>query len=157
MGLMAKKCWSIDKKAMRECELMHTIVESVQQRGRHLEHTRLVRSHHHRCFSRICIETEEKYQHFLAIIPISTAGRNLRSLTFVRDDNALSNALRHSLSSERKKNHSGNLLIALAIDPKNTPNHYQPGTVLNILDRNALIPLFQRGNFLRYCLNPSLR
>ena len=96
-GLMAKKCWSIDKKAMRECELMHTIVESVQQRGRHLEHTRLVRSHHHRCFSGICIETEEKYQHFLAIIPISTAGRNLRSLTFVRDDNALSNGLRDSL------------------------------------------------------------
>ena len=63
---------------MRECELMHTIVESVQQRGRHLEHTRLVRSHHHRCFSGICIETEEKYQHFSAIIPEMTSMFSLR-------------------------------------------------------------------------------
>ena len=43
---------------------------------------------------------------------ISTAGRNLRSLTLVRDDNALNNALQHSFSRQRKKNRSGNLVIS---------------------------------------------
>ena len=48
----------------------------------------------------------------VAVSVISTPGRNLRSLTFVRDDNALNNALQHSFSRQRKKNRSGNLVIS---------------------------------------------
>src|SRR5919109_1374539 len=45
----------------------------------------------------------------VAVSVISTPGRNLRSLTFVRDDNAL----QHSFSRQRKKkNRSGNLVIS---------------------------------------------